>query len=57
MQHGYILKTTKEITDVKPFEELGIYNGIDAMGHENNNLVGPYQGDSSDTKKDILYMW
>lgn len=51
MQHGYILKTTKEITDVKPFEELGIYNGIDAMGHENNNLVGPYQGDSSDTKK------
>lgn len=51
MQHGYILKTTKEITDVKPFEDLSIYNGIDAMGHENNNLVGPYQGDSSDTKK------
>ncbi|WP_044175371.1 signal peptidase I [Flectobacillus major] len=51
MQHGFLIKSTKEITDITPFEELGIFNGIDAMGHENNNLVGPYQGDSTDMKK------
>lgn len=54
MQHNYWLKTNAEISDIAPYEELGIYNGIDAMGHENNNLAGPYLVDSADVKKGLF---
>ncbi len=53
MQHNYSLKTTKAIDNLEAFEALGIYNGIDAMGHENNNLMGPIQPDSADLKKGL----
>ena len=56
MQHNYSLKTKKAIENLEPFEELGIYNGVDAMGHENNNVSGPFQPDSADAKKG-LYLY
>jgi signal peptidase I len=54
LQQGYIVKFQRDLSgDMDKFDEMGISNGVDAIGDINNNIETLPNYDSLDTKKGL----